>query len=204
MESIPTTLITHEFSHLMLPLLQKRHRWISEGFASYYQNMLMSRAGQYTPETAWRKLTAGFERGRRSYPELSPNAATAKGIRLATMKIYWSGAAIALLADVELRLRSDGEQSLDTVLDDLQRCCLPARRSWSGTQLFRKLDSMLDEPVFMPLYQLHADNEGFPDVDSVLEDLGVVFDDGKMQIKNNAKLAHIRVILTGQNDISTN
>ena len=26
---------THEFSHLMLPLLKQRYRWISEGFASY-------------------------------------------------------------------------------------------------------------------------------------------------------------------------
>lgn len=38
---------THEFSHLMLPLLSQRYRWISEGFASYFQNILMSRAGRY-------------------------------------------------------------------------------------------------------------------------------------------------------------
>ena len=41
---------THEFSHLMLPLLKKRHRWISEGFASYYQNVLMLRAGRHLLE----------------------------------------------------------------------------------------------------------------------------------------------------------
>jgi predicted metalloprotease with PDZ domain len=32
------------------------------------------------------------------------------------MKAYWSGAALALMADIKLRLRSDDEESLDTVL----------------------------------------------------------------------------------------
>ncbi len=100
---------THEFSHLMLPYLNSRHKWIAEGFASYYQNVLMSRAGQYSELKAWTKLQQGFERGRASRPELSPNEAAASGVRRARMKIYWSGAAVALLADIELRERSTGQ-----------------------------------------------------------------------------------------------
>lgn len=164
---------THEFSHLMLPLLSQRYRWISEGFASYYQNILMSRAGRYTPEDAWQRLGEGFARGAESRPELTLNEASAKGIREARMKVYWSGAAIALLADIELRRRSDGEESLDSVLGELQACCLPSRRSWSGNRLFEKLDSFLDVPVFMPLYRQYANTKGFPDMKPVLRDLGV-------------------------------
>jgi len=115
---------THEFSHLMLPLLNQRYRWISEGFASYYQNVLMARAGHYTQEDAWQRLSDGFKRGRDSRPDLSLNEAAASGIRYARMKVYWSGAAIALLADIELRQRSGGTESLDTVLGQLQSCCL--------------------------------------------------------------------------------
>lgn len=36
--------LTHEFSHLMLPRISWRQRWISEGFASYYQNVQIGRA----------------------------------------------------------------------------------------------------------------------------------------------------------------
>lgn len=164
---------THEFSHLMLPLLSQRYRWISEGFASYYQNILMSRAGHYTPEFAWQRLSEGLERGRESRPELTLNEAAAGGIRNARMKIYWSGAAIALLADVELRRRSNGTESLDSVLGQLQDCCLPSRSRWSGIRLFEKLDSFLDEPVFMPLYRQHANSEGFPETESLFQALGV-------------------------------
>jgi len=189
---------THEFSHLMLPYVGGRHKWISEGFASYYQNVLMSRAGRYTAQRAWTKLHEGFERGRASRPELSLNDAAASGIRRARMKIYWSGAAIALLADIELRERSGGKESLDVALDRLQQCCLPSDRNWSGPELFAKLDSLVDEPVFMPLYRRYANSAGFPDVDPAFQRLGINFEDDELRIHRNAELAHIREAITGR------
>jgi len=160
---------THEFSHLLLPRVSWRQKWISEGFASYYQNVLMARAGRYTTDQAILKLTQGFDRGRGSRPELSMNEAAQEGVRQARYKIYWSGAAIALLADVGLRERSDGAESLDVVLDRFQRCCLPSQRRWSGPDLFTKFDSLIDEPVFMPLYHQFADSAGFPDFEDALQ-----------------------------------
>ncbi len=183
---------THEFSHLMLPYVSPRNKWISEGFASYYQNVLMSRAGRYTAAEAWKKLSDGFERGRRSRPELSLNEAADAGVRRARMKIYWSGAAIALLADVALREQSGGRESLDTVLDDLQRCCLPSTRTWSGPELFSKLDSFVEEPVFMPLYRRYANRAGFPDVAPALLRLGVEVDKAGTRLYDDAELASIR------------
>jgi hypothetical protein len=160
---------THEFSHLLLPLISWRQKWIAEGFASYYQNVLMARAGNYSQDDALQRLRSGLERGRASRPELSPNQAAQEGVRAARMKIYWSGAAIALLADTHLRERSAGAESLDLVLDRFQRCCLPSQRRWSGPELFAKFDSLIDEPVFMPLYRQYADAAGFPDFESALE-----------------------------------
>ena len=160
---------THEFSHLLLPRISWRQKWISEGFASYYQNVLMARAGRYSQDDALLKLRAGLERGRASRPELSLNQAAREGVRSARMKIYWSGAAIALLADTRLRERSVGVESLDLVLDRFQRCCLPSQRRWSGPELFAKFDTLIDEPVFMPLYRQYADTAGFPDFEDALE-----------------------------------
>jgi len=159
---------THEFSHLLLPRISWRQKWIAEGFASYYQNVLMARTGQYTQEQALRLLSEGFGRGRHSRPELSPNQAAEEGVRQARYKIYWSGAAIALLADIELRERSGGRESLDTVLGKFQHCCLPASKRWSGTEFFRHLDSLIESPVFMPLYRQHADTRGFPETADAL------------------------------------
>ncbi len=187
---------THEFSHLLLPYLDEQHRWISEGFASYYQNVLMSRAGHYSPTEAWQYLYEGLERGRASRPDLTPNEAAAAGIRQARMKIYWSGTAIALLADINIRERSGNAESLDRVLGRLQQCCLPSKRTWSGSELFAKLDSLLDEPVFMPLYRQHAQTAGFPDVKAALQRLGVDIDDNQVQLRADAELADVRRAIT--------
>jgi len=187
---------THEFSHLMLPFLVPADRWIAEGFAQYYQNVLLTRAGQYDVQRAWQKLYEGFERGRLSRPELSPVEAASEGVGAATMKIYWSGAIIALLADVELRERSGGSESVDFVLDRLQRCCLPSTRSWTGPELFEKLDSFVTQPVFMPLYRRYAHTAGFPDIGPVLERLGIIVVDGRVEFDDDAEMVRIRRAIT--------
>jgi predicted metalloprotease with PDZ domain len=112
------------------------------------------------------------------------------------MKVYWSGASLALMADVELRRRSGGTESLDRVLDRFQRCCLPSARSWSGVELFEKFDTLLDKPIFMNLYRQYADAVDFPDARPVLEQLGIEIRDGQFHLNDNAELAFIREAIT--------
>lgn len=187
---------THEFSHMMLPYLRQKHRWIAEGFAQYYQNVLLARSGVYEAQFAWQKLYDGLQRGHESRPELSPNAAAAGGIRNGLMKVYWSGAAIALMADVQLRENSGGSETLDQVLGRLQRCCLPADRMWSGIELFRKLDTLAEKPVFMPLYRRYADSSGFPDTSTLLDRLGLDVSTGKVSFRQGSELGEIRAAIT--------
>jgi len=187
---------THEFSHLMLPYLDRRQRWISEGFSQYYQNVLLARSGAYNDLYAWQKLYEGYERGRKSRPELSPNEATDRGVRGGLMKVYWSGAALALMADVTLRERSAGKESLDDVLEKFQACCLPSDRVWTGEELFTKFDSFISMPVFMPLYRRHANTAGFPDTSDVFERLGVSVSDDVVRMRRNAELVLIRQSIT--------
>ena len=133
-----------------------------------------------------------LERGRDSAPGLSPNDAAGTRERNTRMKVYWSGASLALMADVELRRRSGGAESLDRVLDRFQRCCLPSPRSWSGVELFEKFDALLDEPLFMNLYQQYADAADFPDARPLFGQLGIEVHDGQIRFDNDAGLAMIR------------
>ena len=187
---------THEFSHLMLPYVTIRQRWVSEGFAQYYQNVLLARAGIYDAQKAWQKLYEGFERGRVSRPELSPNNASRNRASGSLMKIYWSGAAMFMKADVELRRRSGGAKSLDNVLDDMQRCCLPSPRVWTAEELFRKLDTLVDEPLFMPLYRRYADAPGFPDYRKTFDELGLTVRRDTVYLNDSAELAGLRDSIT--------
>lgn len=187
---------THEFSHLMVPYLHSEYRWISEGLAQYYQNVLLTRAGAYDETEAWQKIHAGLERGRQSRPELSPNEAASGSVRSARMKVYWSGAALALMADVALRERSGGEETLDSALQKFQACCLPSKDVWTGAEFFAKLDSLVGEPVFMPLYRRYADTAGFPDAREVFERLGVRVEGDDVSLRRRAELVEIRKAIT--------
>lgn len=182
---------THEFAHLMLPYVTSRQKWISEGFASYYQNVLMARAGEYSERRAWQKLHEGFERAR-AEGKISPNRAAAGGIWNARMMIYWSGAAIALMADAELREKSGGRESLDSVLGRLQACCLPANDVWQGMELFARLDSLTDHKVFERLYRDYADSSGMPDMRALYSELGIDIANSRVRLNDNAPLAKVR------------
>ncbi len=194
---------THEFSHLLLPYVRGHDRWIAEGFAQYYQNVLLARAGTYSPERAWFNILAGLERGRRARPDMSPNEAASRRGGDTRMKVYWAGAALMLMADVDLRRRTQGRTSLDTALERLQRCCLPSPVAWSGAQLMAQLDTPGDVPVFLPLYRRHADRPGFPDVAPLLEALGISKCGDAACLAADAELAELRdAILTAPDSVA--
>jgi hypothetical protein len=186
---------THEFSHLLLPYVSGRRKWISEGFASYYQNVLMARSGAYSETKAWQKLHEGFERARAERPT-SPNNAKSR------MMVYWSGAAIALLADVALRQTAD-DASLDTLLDQLQACCLPSERTWDGRELFTKLDELGGTQVLSGLYRRYANRRGMPDLTTLYEQLGIEVREGKVHLDDAAEHANLRqAIMAPNNDVT--
>ena len=165
----------HEFSHMLMPYIHRDDAWLSEGFASYYQNVLRARAGMLDPEQAWDKLYKGFQRGRDgTRGKTLSEASRSMGRDRAFMRVYWSGAAIALAADVELRRRTGGAQSLDTAMAALRDCCLPSERAWTGREVFDRLDRLTGDTVFRELYDAHVPGRRFPDVGEVSASLGIV------------------------------
>jgi hypothetical protein len=182
---------SHELSHMLLPYVSSRDRWLSEGLASYYQNVLRARDGRLTDEQAWQKLDSGFERGKRATRGDSLAHATRSG-RGATMRVYWSGAAIMLKADIRLRELSGGRQSVDTALLSLQDCCFEEGRKWRAQELFMELDSLTGYTVFMDLFREHVMDDEFPDLSLTYAQLGLVERSGSIRLEPDAPLGRIR------------
>ncbi len=182
---------THEFSHLLIPYVGREDAWLSEGVASYYQNVLRARAGTLSEREAWDKLHKGFVRGHRSNYRDTLSQSIRNGGENRTMRMYWSGAAIALLADVELRRLSGGRQSLDSVLHKLADCCLPSTRTWSGRELMQKLDDLSGHRVFMIQYLRWVNSTIFPETQAVFQSLGIRVRGGRVELLD-AELAQLR------------
>ncbi|UTW46300.1 hypothetical protein KFE80_05290 [bacterium SCSIO 12696] len=166
----------HEFSHLFLPYPGGRGIWFSEGLASYYQNVLMARAGTHSPERAWKKLYAGFRRGRAdsSMAHLSLRRVSPLMWRTGSyMRVYWSGAAYFLSVDVALRTRPDNPSSLDQALERFRSCCMEKRRHWSTRALIRELDRQVGGDVFWSHYQVAISSKTVPDIAVASAQLGI-------------------------------
>ena len=158
----------HEFAHLMHPWLGREGRWMAEGLASYYQNVLRARAGLMAADEAWRRLDAGFARGRRATVPGTP-LSSVRG-RGATMRIYWAGAAYWLQADLALRARGS---SLDAVLAAHARCCLRPGSEANPLDYARALDRIDGHGLFERLYLEAAAATAFPDLAAAYRALGL-------------------------------
>ncbi len=162
--------------------------------------MLLARRGVYSEREAWQRLTQSF---RRAADVVDPPALRDIGRRPfweVRMLIYWSGAAMALLADTRLRQASGGRDSLDSALGRLRQCCLPSTRAWRGEQLFAKLDELGSVAIFADLFDAHLAQRGMPDMTALYAKLGIVMQPGSdaVALNDEAPLASVRRAIMGR------
>jgi hypothetical protein len=106
-------------------------------------------------------------------------------------RVYWAGAAIMLMADVELRRRTHGQASLDSVLTGLAGLRDAADRPYSAKDLLAHMDAIANQQVFVELGMRHAHAAAFPELDQLYGELGLR-EDGRVQDAPAAKLSWIR------------
>jgi len=190
----------HELSHLTHPFLPEQDRWLAEGVASYYQNVLRARRGVISERAAWQKLYEGFRRGLEATDRRRTLVETAEqgGRRGAVMRIYWSGAAIALIADVQLREQTDGRQSLDSALGAFQACCLANERLLPAAEFLAKLDELTNTRIFSDLYEKHAHSKIFPDYTDTFKRLGLTLQGNRIELATQAPAKLHRNEIMGQ------
>lgn len=184
----------HELSHLLLPFVSSNDAWLSEGLATYYQNVTRARSGAISPAEAWQRMHSGFRRGiDRAKAGQTLAQATERMFREGGyMRVYWHGAAILLAADVALRERTDGKQSLDTVLERMGACCLDPDAEWSARRVFEKFDEISGTDVFTTLYEAEVNAPAFMDLSPLYARLGLVGLGGKVELVAEAPAVRIR------------
>ncbi|MCF6300943.1 MAG: hypothetical protein L3J52_07485, partial [Proteobacteria bacterium] len=187
----------HEFSHLLLPYTPS-DRWLSEGFASYHQNISRAKAGLIDEKTTWEKLLSGFARGKKTAQSLdAPKLKQAD--QKHNMQMYWGGAVIALKADVALQELSGGHFDLSKAISHLKDCCLETGRAWTAKETFEQLDLISNSKIFSRLYHSDVKTNRFPEYQQLLKDLGITNSRyGGIQLNDQAKKAKIRKKIISQ------
>jgi predicted metalloprotease with PDZ domain len=183
----------HELSHLFIPYPGQRSIWVSEGMASYYQNVLQFRAGLLTEQQAWQKLYNGFERGRLDSRGDGLTLGELSAVlreKHAFMRAYWSGALYFLEADIALRRHSDGRMTMDDVLRAYGNCCLEATGSTTGPELVRAFDRIAEAEIFVPLFERYDGSAGMPDYQAVMKAAGITVVNNEVRIDPETPPTH--------------
>jgi len=183
----------HEISHLLIPYQGYGNVWLSEGLATYYQNIVQARSGLFDETRMWEKIASGFERGRNDQRWRHIDLAEVSDRLRETrqyMRVHWSGVLFWLTADIELR--KQGKGTLDDALKQLKHCC--EGRSMSARAIVYKLDDTLDTELFVPLFQKYRESHAIPEYEQILADLGVKQSrwTGGISLNDDAPLADIR------------
>lgn len=180
----------HELSHLFLPFVRRESAWLSEGLATYYQDVLRARAGLVSADEAWRHMAVNLSQARQEGTGRMMAAESAAMYRTyAFRSVYWAGTAYFLMADVELRRRSGGKKSLDRAIATLTARGDPML--WDADDLLRELDRACGLEVFVPLAD-RVLSQPFPDFEQTLVDLGIAVSAERITLDDQAPLADIR------------
>jgi len=163
---------THEFLHLGIPRLPAEDAWLFEGLATYYTEVLRARAGLISPEEAYQRLLDGFERGRNNGGGRTLREDSARmHERRAYFRVYWAGAALAFLTDVEAR-RGHGV-GLDEALNAFAHCCAASELNWSAAGVLAHLDRTMGAARFQNLANTWLSSADFPALATTFRALGL-------------------------------
>ena len=188
--------LPHELSHLFLPYVARQHAWFSEGAATYYQEVLRARGGAIPESEALLNIarstrSAALDGTGRALREESQ----AMHETFAFRAVYWAGAAYFLMADVALRHATNGQQSLDSVLQAV-RAEGPQQTNETLDELLARMDGHAGIPVFKSLADTCLASP-FPELEPVLRELGVSGDGDDVTLSASAPLAGVRDAIFG-------
>src|SRR5262249_54196248 len=92
--------MVHEMTHLALPDVGPEHAWLSEGLATYLEGVERVQAGNRSEADVWAEELRQMPRGLPQDGDRGLDRTHTWG------RTYWGGAMFCLLADVDIRRRT--------------------------------------------------------------------------------------------------
>lgn len=186
--------VFHELSHLFIPYQGYGDLWLSEGIASYYQNIIRARGGFISEIDLWDKMVAGFNRGAKdqNHSDVPLHIVSEHKRKYRSfMRVYWSGVLYWLTVDVKIRKQSKNKISLDSLLLKLKNCC--ENRDMSARQIVRKLDQLATSDLFYKEYLQFRNSYSIPDYLNLIGKLGIYPISDSVKLDNNQPDSKIRI-----------
>ncbi|MFT3713695.1 MAG: hypothetical protein QM817_39050 [Archangium sp.] len=178
----------HELFHLGNPATKGRFPWLTEGFTSYYTEVLRARSGAKTENEAWATMAESFrDYCAPSWGRSLGEASRTLGQNHDYLRVYWGGACLAFRVDVAIRQKTKGARSLDDVMRELR----------VGEPLDEDgVIAALDAAAGSKVASGHLNEKKRLEIEPLLKDLGIGEVTGDSVKLTEAPLAAIRKAIT--------
>ena len=181
-------IMTHEMFHLGFP--DTEADWVGEGLSTYLEPLARARAGQLGADDVWGSMMDGFPKGLPAAGDMGLDRTPTWG------RTYWGGALFWLLADIEIRRKSDQRKSLDDVLRAIVAEGGTGSANWPEEKIFRRGDAAIGMPILEKLHERLGAHPETTDLPALWSQLGVSRKGGTVVFNEDAPLAAIRRALT--------
>jgi predicted metalloprotease with PDZ domain len=176
--------------HLGVPSMPRRHLWLTEGLATYVEPLARARRGELSAEEVWRGMVRGIPHGLPRTGDRGLDRTPSWG------RIYWGGALFALLADLEIRERTQGKRGLDHALRAVVERGGHNGVWWTIERFLEVGDEATGTRVLRELYDRMATAPHEVDLDALWRRLGVIGRGPSLHFDDRAPLADVRRALT--------
>ncbi len=184
--------MTHEMVHLALPDLAGEHDWLGEGIATYVEPIGRVQAGALPVEKVWSDLIEGLPKGLPRSGDRGLDRTPTWG------RTYWGGALFCLLADLEIRQRTDNRRGLADALRAVNEDGGNVEVHWKIDRVLEIGDRATGVPVLRELYDRMKGTPVDVDLAHLWQRLGVKLDGQRITFDDAAPLASIRRAITAR------
>ena len=178
--------LVHEMTHLALPDTGEAHAWLSEGIATYVEGVARVQAGNRSETDVWAEELRSMPRGLPQPGDRGLDRTHTWG------RTYWGGAMFCLLADVDIRRRTQLRFGLQDALRAVLRESGGLATDWPIERVLRSGDAAVGTRTLEDLYAQMKDAPVAPDLMTLWRELGVTPQGDSVTLSDSAPLAEVR------------
>lgn len=182
--------LVHELVHHGFPSVADAHHWMEEGLATYVEPIARAQAQRLSVEQVWGDLVKGLPHGLPRIGDKGLDHTPTWG------RTYWGGALFWLLADIEIRRRTDNRFGLQDSLRAIVAADGNISHAWAVSKVLATGDAATGTGVLAELYAQMKDRPQSVDLEALWRELGVVMRGGEVRFDETTPLAAIRRAIT--------
>jgi hypothetical protein len=182
--------MVHEMVHTALPDLDQRYGWLSEGLAVYVEPIARVQAGDLSARAVWQDIMRDMPKGLPESGDQGLDNTDTWGRK------YWGGAMFCLLADIEIRKRTDNRLGLQDAMRGVLAAGGNHEKDWSLDRVLSTADKAVGVDVLTRLHNEMGPKPVIPDLAALWRDLGLKSQGESLEFDDTAPLAAIRKAIT--------